>query len=153
MAQIVLDKLPYTLANLPYGVISTASEPKPRCAVAIGHHAIDLAKYSKNGNLFDIESGNNFMFQQLFYEPALNTFAALPWTIRKAVREQIQQDLKDKKIPSSCLVELKDVRNHLPMQMSGFSDFYTSLEHCQNVRSIDCEKRRDVTDMSSVLAR
>jgi hypothetical protein len=68
MAIPALDKLPYTLANLPYGVVSTASEPKPRCAVAIGDHAIDLAKYAKNGNLFEIESGRNFMFQQMFAE-------------------------------------------------------------------------------------
>ena len=133
MASLTLDKAPYTLRNLPYGVISTTSEPKPRCAVAIGEHAVDLAKYAKNGNLFDLESGQNFMFQQLFAEPALNTFAALPWSTRKAVRAQLQSDLKDGKVPASCLVELKDVKNHLPMKMTGFSDFYTSLEHCQNV--------------------
>lgn len=68
MASLILDQPPYTLQNLPYGVISTSSEPKPRCAVAIGQHAIDLAKYSKNGNMFSIESGHNFMFQQLFSE-------------------------------------------------------------------------------------
>jgi fumarylacetoacetase len=27
---------------------------------------------------------------------------------------------------------LDEVKQHLPMQMQGFSDFYTSLEHCQN---------------------
>jgi len=68
MTSPALDELPYTLQNLPYGIISTSSETKPRCAVAIGQHAVDLAKYSKNGNLFDIESGHNFMFQQMFSE-------------------------------------------------------------------------------------
>ncbi|KAK0823810.1 hypothetical protein LTR03_017869, partial [Friedmanniomyces endolithicus] len=68
MVSPALDELPYTLQNLPYGIISTSSETKPRCAVAIGQHAVDLAKYSKNGNLFDIESGHNFMFQQMFSE-------------------------------------------------------------------------------------
>ncbi len=68
MISPALDELPYTVQNLPYGVISTSSETKPRCAVAIGQHAVDLAKYSKNGNLFDIESGHNFMFQQMFSE-------------------------------------------------------------------------------------
>ncbi|KXL47325.1 hypothetical protein M433DRAFT_152857 [Acidomyces richmondensis BFW] len=132
MSTPVLDKLPFTLANLPYGVISTRDEPKPRCAVAIGDHAIDLAKYSKHGGLFDLESGHNFMFQQLFAEPALNTFASLPWPIRRAVREQLQTDLKAHKVHPSCLVPLKDVKCHLPMKCGGFSDFYTSLEHCQN---------------------
>ncbi|KAK3639615.1 hypothetical protein LTR56_012400 [Elasticomyces elasticus] len=131
MSSPALDQLPYTIQNLPYGVISYASE-KPRCAVAIGKHAIDLAKYSKNGNLFDLESGHNYMLQQIFSEPSLNTFAALPWATRRAIREKIQEDLQDGKVPASSLVELKDVTNHLPMKMTGFSDFYTSLEHCQN---------------------
>ena len=138
MASPSLDKAPYTLQCLPYGVITTLAEPKPRCAVAIGDSCVDLAKYAKNGNLFDIESGQNFMFQQLFSEPALNTFAALPWSIRKAVRAQLTSDLQNGKVPASCLLELKDVKNHLPMRTRGFSDFYTSLEHCQNVSLFCC---------------
>lgn len=35
-------------------------------------------------------------------------------------------------MPDLCLERLADVKQHLPMQMQGFSDFYTSLEHCQN---------------------
>ena len=68
MPSPALDKAPFTLRNLPYGVISTNSEPKPRCAVAIGDQAIDLSRYSKNGNLFNIESGHNFVFHQIFSE-------------------------------------------------------------------------------------
>jgi hypothetical protein len=45
MAPIVLDQLPHTIHSLPYGVISTSRNPKPRCAVAIGDHAIDLYEY------------------------------------------------------------------------------------------------------------
>jgi hypothetical protein len=45
MASIVLDRLPHTIHSLPYGVISTSRHPKPRCAVAIGDHAIDLVEY------------------------------------------------------------------------------------------------------------
>ncbi|KAI7327544.1 hypothetical protein KC315_g7045 [Hortaea werneckii] len=127
-----LDQQPYTLANLPYGVISTPSNPKPRCAVAIGSHAIDLAAYAKPGRFFDLESGHNFMLAQIFSEPALNSFAALPWPTRRAVRQQLQDELKAGKVPAECLVNLSEVKNHVPMKMGGFSDFYTSLEHCQN---------------------
>lgn len=49
-----LDKAPYTLHNLPYGVISTTAEPNPRCAVAIGDHALDLAKYAFAGRLASV---------------------------------------------------------------------------------------------------
>ncbi|KAI7662454.1 hypothetical protein KC318_g8849 [Hortaea werneckii] len=132
MTSPALDQQPYTLANLPYGVISTPSNPKPRCAVAIGSHAIDLAAYAKPGRFFDLESGHNFMLAQIFSEPALNSFAALPWPTRRAVRQQLQDELKTGKVPAECLVNLSEVKNHVPMKMGGFSDFYTSLEHCQN---------------------
>ena len=45
MAPIVLDRLPHTIHSLPYGVVSTLRNARPRCAVAIGDHAIDLVEY------------------------------------------------------------------------------------------------------------
>lgn len=75
----------------------------------------------------------NLMNTNASMQPALNKFAALPWPTRRAVREQIQEDLQDGKVPSNCFVPLKEVENVLPMQIGGYSDFYTSLEHCQNV--------------------
>lgn len=50
MSTPVLDKLPFTLQCLPYGIISTA-DSEPRCAVAIGDHAIDLLEYAHSGRL------------------------------------------------------------------------------------------------------
>ncbi|KAK4508624.1 hypothetical protein PRZ48_002363 [Zasmidium cellare] len=127
-----LDQAPYTIDTLPYGVISTSSEPSPRCAVAIGEHAIDLAKYAKTGAFSSLESGQNFTFENIFSQPTLNTFAALPSSTRRSIRTHIQSALKDHKIPPSVLVPLKDVNPHLPMSIPGFSDFYTSLDHCKN---------------------
>jgi fumarylacetoacetase len=34
---------PFTLHNIPFGVISTDSDPKRRCATALGHYAIELS--------------------------------------------------------------------------------------------------------------
>lgn len=53
MTTPVLDKLPFTLQCLPYGIISTA-DSEPRCAVAIGDHAIDLVEYAQAGRLEDV---------------------------------------------------------------------------------------------------
>ena len=53
----VLDKLPFTLQCLPFGVISTEDSER-RCAVAIGDHAIDLAKYAQSGRLADVSDGD-----------------------------------------------------------------------------------------------
>lgn len=114
--------------NLPYGIISYRTQSIPRCAVAIGQHAIDLVEYAKTGALKDILPSAH----SIFAEPALNSFAALPWKERRELRSQIQADLKDSKVSGSCLVPLAEVKSHLPMKIGGYSDFYTSLEHCQN---------------------
>lgn len=50
------------------GVISTDNETKPRCAVAIGEHAIDLVKYAQSGKLDSLESGHNFKYENVFAE-------------------------------------------------------------------------------------
>ena len=71
-------------------------------------------------------------FQLTDHQPSLNTFAAMDWKLRRAVRSQIQRDLKDGAVPETCFINLSEVQQHLPMQIPGFSDFYTSLEHCQN---------------------
>lgn len=48
------------------------------------------------------------------------------------MRAQIRKDLETNAVPETCLLGLHEVTSHLPMEMQGFSDFYTSLEHCQN---------------------
>ena len=64
MTSPALDKAPYTIDTLPYGVISTTSAPEPRCAVAIGDHAIDLGKYVQSGNLAN--AGKGLDFEKIF---------------------------------------------------------------------------------------
>ncbi|KAM3415552.1 Fumarylacetoacetase [Cercospora zeina] len=127
-----LDEAPFTIHNLPYGVFSTAEEPQPRTAVAIGQHAIDLTKYAKSGTLKRIQEENGIDLVQIFSQPTLNMFAELPWDVRKEVRGQLQNDLQAQKVPTEVLVRLGDAVLHLPMQTRGFSDFYTSLDHCKN---------------------
>lgn len=68
MLSPALEEAPYTIHSLPYGVISTQSEPSPRCAVAIGQHAIDLAKYAKTGALSSLEAELNLSFEKIFAE-------------------------------------------------------------------------------------
>ena len=71
MATPKLDLLPYTIHCLPYGVISTASDPTPRCAVAIGEHAIDLVRHAKAGRLSSLDMGNSSRFEAIFAEVRL----------------------------------------------------------------------------------
>ena len=80
MSSPALDKLPFTIHNLPYGVITTADERAPRCAVAIGDHALDLAKYAQTGHLDSLESGHNFKFDAVFSQVGVKADQMIGWT-------------------------------------------------------------------------
>ena len=136
---------PFTIDNIPYGVIKISAQSKPRCATAFGDNAIQLLSYmtsiAESGNVGEslefalIEHGmRDNILMDVFDKPYLNDFAALPRKIRIAFREKLQQDIKANAVPKDCFIPLKDVEMQLPMKIGGYSDFYCSLEHCKNVR-------------------
>lgn len=47
---------PFTIYNIPFGIISTGDNQTRRCATAIGDYAVDLAVYAELGCLDDLES-------------------------------------------------------------------------------------------------
>ena len=40
-------------------------------------------------------------------------------------------------VAEDSLVPLREAQMHLPMKIGGYSDFFCSLEHCQNVSKIE----------------
>ena len=54
---------PFTFDNVPFGVISTGNNTRPRCAVAIGDHALDLEKCFKH---IALDSLGNLDLVQVF---------------------------------------------------------------------------------------
>lgn len=46
---VVPEGSPFTLQNIPFGVVSTQQDPSPRCATAIGDYAVDLKSLSSSG--------------------------------------------------------------------------------------------------------
>lgn len=63
---------PFTLDNIPFGVISTESDPKPRCVTALGDYAIDLAAYWKDKAYDQLEGSRSLcdIFNQVFDTPS-----------------------------------------------------------------------------------
>lgn len=74
MTTPVLDKPPFTLQCLPFGVVST-KDSEPRCAVAIGEHAIDLVKYAQSGRLADLSGGDENVvdFEHVFKQVSIGS--------------------------------------------------------------------------------
>ena len=65
----------FSLANIPFGIISTQSTNAPRVAVAIGEHALDLEIFAAHNGFSALSTIQPH--QSVFSQPTLNAFAAL----------------------------------------------------------------------------
>ncbi len=125
----------FSIQNLPFGVFSTAAQPQARVAIAIGDCVLDLAQ---------LESVGLLSSRGLFQRDSLNAFIALGqpiWTAtRKRLSELLRHDhgtLRDNaELRSRALVPMRDARLHLPVEIAGYTDFYSSKEHATHVGSM-----------------
>jgi fumarylacetoacetase len=122
----------FPIQNLPYGVFS-ARGLAPRIGIAIGEYILDLWQLEQDGRL-KVEPGT-------FAAPSLNAFMALGprvWSQTRArVSELLRADhpeLRDNdELRKLALVPMREAKLHLPIAVSGYTDFYSSKEHATNV--------------------
>jgi len=125
----------FPIQNLPYGVFS-ARGLAPRIGVAIGDFVLDLWELEQDGRLDVGQDGAG-----VFAAGTLNPFMSLGpkvWTRTRArISELLRHDhpeLRDNdELRKLALVPMKDVKLHLPITVSGYTDFYASKEHASNV--------------------
>jgi fumarylacetoacetase len=128
----------FSLANIPFGIVSTASAKTPRVAIAIGDYALDLEAFAANNGFAALSTIQPH--QAVFSEPYLNSFAALGRPVHAVVRKYIQsifsedtpypEILKNNSgLQKQALVPLKDVKSHLPFKIGDYTDFYAGLHH------------------------
>jgi fumarylacetoacetase len=125
----------FPIQNLPYGVFSTPASPTPRVGVAIGDFVLDLAVLEAEG-LIDLAPAKG-----VFAQASLNAFMALGpklWSRTRArISELLRQDypeLRDNPaLRARALVPMTQAKLHLPIEVSGYTDFYSSKEHATNV--------------------
>lgn len=130
---------PFSLANIPFGIISNAANRTHRPAVAIGDHCLDLKEFAAGGGFKDIQIDTS-----VFSSPTLNAFAALGRPVHRTVRGYLQdvfaeqtkypQVLKDNEaLRKSSILKRDEVQMHLPMQIGDYTDFYAGKNHAFNV--------------------
>ena len=125
----------FPIQNLPYSVFSTAQSPALRVGVAIGDHVLDLALLESEGL---IRTGAE---RCVFAKPSLNAFMALGPKVWSQTRARISELLRDDHaelrdnaaLRKRALLPLRDAKLHLPIAVSGYTDFYSSKEHATNV--------------------
>src|SRR5699024_8165837 len=126
----------FTIHNLPYGVFSTSGD-QPRVGVAIGEYVLDLSVLERV-DLLPIKYG------PVFAQDSLNEFIAQGSVHWRAVRTAIQTLLaadnprlrEDAALRARALIPQTQVQMHLPVQITGYTDFYSSREHAFNVGSM-----------------
>nr|WP_313973953.1 fumarylacetoacetase [uncultured Psychrobacter sp.] len=128
----------FSIHNLPYGIFSDAKDAtgnnNRRAGVAIGEQVLDLSVLEAEG-LLSLTGG------PYFDQPTLNAFIDSGrdnWTkARRTIQTLLSSDddtLRDNKdLQAKALFKQADVTMHLPVQVPGFTDFYSSKEHATNV--------------------
>jgi fumarylacetoacetase len=124
----------FTLANIPFGVFSKGTGHYA-VATAIGDYVLDLAILQK----FEYFDGLEIP-KGIFESRYLNPFIALGKDKTNTVRKLIQSLLtegsdlaKDKECIAQALHKQDEVKMLLPIEISNYTDFYSSIEHATNV--------------------
>jgi fumarylacetoacetase len=124
----------FPIQNLPYGVFSSGDGRAPRVGVAIGDFVLDLWELEQDGRLNVGDLG-------VFSASTLNPFMALGPKIWSRTRARISEllrhdnpELRDNdELRQLALVPMAQVKLHMPVAVSGYTDFYSSREHATNV--------------------
>jgi fumarylacetoacetase len=129
----------FPIQNLPFGVFSTAAAPVRRVGVAIGDGILDLAALERAGRLNP--AGKD---RTVFDRGRLNDFIALGRPAWRETRARIGELLRadtptlrdDPRLRAAALVPAAAATLHLPVEIGGYTDFYSSKEHATNVGSM-----------------
>ncbi|MEA2840663.1 MAG: fumarylacetoacetase [Methylobacteriaceae bacterium] len=125
----------FPIQNLPFGVFSTEAAPQKRVGVAIGDFILDLAEIERAGLLTSAADAH------VFDRAAINAFMALGPKVWSQTRARISELLRhddptlrdDRALREAALVPRDRATLHLPIEVMGFTDFYSSREHAGNV--------------------
>jgi fumarylacetoacetase len=124
----------FPIQNLPYGVFSAKDGLAPRVGVAIGDYVLDLWELVQDCRIDVVEPG-------VFAAATLNPFMALGPEVWSRTRARISEllrhdfpELRDNdELRGRALVPMADVKLHMPIEVAGYTDFYSSKEHATNV--------------------
>ena len=130
----VADDSDFSIHNLPYGIFSETEEGKRRAGIAIGDQVLDLSVLEEAG-LLQLAGG------PYFDKPTLNSFIESGrenWTTTRSTVQKLlsvdNETLRDNEaLRHKALFNQADITLHLPLQVPGYTDFYSSKEHATNV--------------------
>ena len=136
----------FSIQNLPFGVFSDFSSNNARVGVAIGDFVLDLSVLEEAGLLSvpQVSDGGEGKTASVFRRGRLNDFVALGKSVWSDVRCQLSTLLSretsvlrdDVQLCKRVFIHQADATMHLPFEIPGYTDFYSSREHATNVGSM-----------------
>jgi fumarylacetoacetase len=127
----------FPLENLPFGIAEIANG-KTIAVTRIGDHIIDLEKLQQSGVFNDL----GFDFERKFSQSVLNDFIGMDKKAHKAIRKKLQEIFSESylnfpekinSIKSNVLISPESVKMLMPVKVTDYTDFYSSIEHATNV--------------------
>ncbi|PKP02367.1 MAG: fumarylacetoacetase [Bacteroidetes bacterium HGW-Bacteroidetes-9] len=126
----------FPLQNLPFG-IARLSPDKSVTVSRIGDVVINLEMLQKL-HVFD---NLGFDFGSVFSQHVLNDFIDLGQAAHKAVRAKLMEVFDASfadaelitKIKATALFAISDANMQMPVKVTDYTDFYSSIEHATNV--------------------
>ena len=132
----------FSLANIPFGIISSLGAAEKHPAIAIGESALDLHIFASEGGFGPLPSVQDHL--SVFSQSTLNAFAALGRKTHQIVRKYLQDILleatsypqilkENEKLKKTALIPLTEIRNHMPMFIGDYTDFFAGINHAFNI--------------------
>jgi fumarylacetoacetase len=121
------DDSPFSLANLPYGVVLCDRLPGRRVVVRVGDQVLDLGRLAERG----LVPG-----EEWWATGSLNAFMASGVTRWREVRSRLTDLLVDNgrmDHVATALLPLDETTPVLPFDVGDYVDFYASEHHASNV--------------------
>jgi len=132
----------FSLANIPFGIVTTPSSTEKHAAIAIGGHVLNLHEFAVRGGFSGLKEFTA-AHSAIFSQPTLNDFAAAGQPFHQEVRKYLQkvlavdtsfpEVLKNNLETQRAVLFLRDeVTVHLPMKIGGYTDFFAGKNHAYN---------------------
>jgi fumarylacetoacetase len=128
----------FPIQNQPYGVFTTPANYSPRIGVAIGDQVLDLSALEQ-AELLTVAPG-----ERLFNRDTLNPFIERgpeAWRRARATISDLLQDKNprlrdDARLRARAFTSQAAAKMLMPVNIGGYTDFYSSKEHATNVGSM-----------------
>lgn len=136
---------PFSLANIPFGIISSPGSPVRRPATVLGTHVLDLKVFAERAGFAGLDEIQPHL--DVFSATTLNAFAVLGRPMHSKVRAYLQDVFAENTAHPSILRDNDSLRAevvlpaeavtmHLPMEIGDYTDFFAGIHHAATVGSL-----------------